>query len=514
MKYACLLLRSLLAALVLLGAGSADAQMAWRPFRPGLIYSFEAPSRSSVYLLKLDSAYVTAAGDSAWAFNRLLRPVNDKTPGDPTASPDHRKSRNNLFGGRLLWQPGTSDFVLENLAEGGSSTPLSLRLRPRVAVGTTWVAGGNPVLTATLSGRGWQPVSPAAGAPSDTVATITLSSGTVLRLSRRFGLLQGPRWLNVALGAGAEQWAMAALPASLAQSPLSPAAVFGHQAGHVLGYVDESFSYGQFVCYRKFTLRQIISRQVVLDSLLFTYREQDRTQTFGGAPGCGSTSGTVTGPVRLGRIAVSLRTGQSPQYPALPLLTGEYKVLSPGSAQVLAEGLGVLSGTTAGCAGSNRLTYRRMYLQSGGLVGSLPVYRPGLDAAGWYQAFSQGLGDVSTYTTSLQYYDRTSSGGAYCGVADFQNYAGLLPTRAAQAAAVATLAPNPAAEAATLTLARPAGPGTALRLTDALGRTIWHSSLAAGQTTVAVPLAGRPAGLYLLHLSGPAATATWKLVCE
>ena len=92
-----------------------------------------------------------------------------------------------------------------------------------------------------------------------------------------------------------------------------------------------------------------------------------------------------------------------------------------------------------------------------------------------------------------------------------QDFVNLLPTRAAQAASVATLHPNPAAEAAILTLAAPARPGYALQLTDALGRTVWSGPVPAGQTSVAVPLAGQPAGLYLLHLSGGETTATWKL---
>ena len=54
----------------------ARAQPPWRPFRPGLIYSFITPSNpnrpTGSYLLHLDSAYTTAAGDSEWAFNRVL----------------------------------------------------------------------------------------------------------------------------------------------------------------------------------------------------------------------------------------------------------------------------------------------------------------------------------------------------------------------------------------------------------------------------------------------------------
>ena len=60
------------------------------------------------------------------------------------------------------------------------------------------------------------------------------------------------------------------------------------------------------------------------------------------------------------------------------------------------------------------------------------------------------------------------------------------------------------------------GPGSGsahtLRLTDALGRTLWQAAVSVGRTALAVPLAGQPAGCYLMHLSGAdGTTATWKL---
>ena len=93
----------------------------------------------------------------------------------------------------------------------------------------------------------------------------------------------------------------------------------------------------------------------------------------------------------------------------------------------------------------------------------------------------------------------------------------MLPTRAAQAAALATLHPNPAVESVALTLTQPAPPGCALRLTDALSRPVWRAMVAAGHTAVVIPLAGQPVGLYLLYLlyqSNPEAAVTYKLIHE
>ena len=82
----------------------ASAQQAWRPFRPGLIYTFvTAPvgnATPNAFLLRLDSAYRSATGDSVWAFNRLLRP-GDGSVLAAYNSLSVRKSRNNLFGARL-----------------------------------------------------------------------------------------------------------------------------------------------------------------------------------------------------------------------------------------------------------------------------------------------------------------------------------------------------------------------------------------------------------------------------
>lgn len=515
MKNAYRWVQPLLAALLLLIAGRAGAQTAWRPFRPGLIYSFTTPAVgpnafTGSYLLRVDSAYVTAAGDSAWAFNRVLRPV-DGNAMSARSYTDSRKSRNNLFGARLTWQLGTSEFVLENLAEGSYQAALSLRLRPRAAVGSTWTASTAPAVTATLTGRAWQPVTGVAGSPSDSVATIALSSGATLRLSRRYGLLEGPRWLAVS-GGTAPQWVADRLPMTLAASPLNPAKLFDMQPGDLLGYFYSPLTLGGMPCQEAYILRAVQARQVVGDSLIYTYREQVRTQTY--FPGCGSPVGNQTSAVATKRVAFSLRTGQSPQYSALSLLSGEYK--NAGNApqnQTLTTGLGIIASTGNSClTGNEVLLFQQRYPR---VVNGQTLYAFASDG-NWEQQFgSAGLGDVRTYETSLIYARRATPGSGVITCGSPINFVGLLPTRAAQAAAIATVHPNPAAGQATLTLAAAVPSGAALRLTDALGRTVWTAPVPAGRTTVPVPLAGQPAGLYLLHLSGPGGTsATWKLLHE
>ncbi len=489
---------------------SAQAQRLWQPFRPGLIYSYLASGSSSsaaTYLLRLDSAFTTAAGDSAWAFNRLLRTADGSVLARFGNSAAHQ-SRNNLFGARQIWQPATGEFVLENRAEGNFQAAFSLRLRPQAAVGSSWAASTAPAVTATLTSRSWQPVSNTLGSVFDSVATITLSSGPVLRLSRRYGLLVGPRWLA---GSNSPQWEVAQLPVAFVDSPVYPATVFNLQPGDLLGYAYLPRAVSSPPCLSGHTLRRVQTRQIIGDSLLYTYREQTRT-TFSSSSACAGmgTPGTVVGPVRAGRLAFSLRTGQSPQLPALPLLSGEYRAIGPA---VVVVGLGLSTGGASTClTGTGVVNYQQMYLQSGA---SGPEYGTVSDG-NWYQslAYQTGVGDVVTGETTLEYYVKATANGGSVTCGSIANYATLLPTRAAQAAAVATLAPNPAADAATLTLAQPARPGTRLVLRDALGRTVWTAPVPAGQSVLPVPLAGRPAGLYVLHLSGPAATATLRLVKE
>lgn len=503
-----------MAALLLLLGLESHAQQAWRPFRPGLIYTYEVPNATGggintaegIYTLRLDSAYRTAAGDSAWAFNRVLRETTGLSPGRAASlfASQFRKSRNNLFGQRLLWQPGSADYTLESVTEGGVAAGATLLLRPRVPVASTWVANAARGITATLTSRGAQLVS---GQP-DTVATITLSTGPVVRLSRQYGLLEGPQWL--ALDGSPTRWVATQLPATLAQSAYNPAKLFDLQPGDELGYINDPITFNPIPCPPTYILRRIMARQQTSDSLIFTVREQS-VITTSGAPGCngGGVPGTVYSAIRTFKWALSLRTGQLGQFISTPLLAGEYRE-SAGAVDVGYGGVQTTN-SSAVCGGSQVLLYERLNRNannSGTFVHFIDVsFRASYSAV-------LGLGPISSISTYLTYYRRTRNGTTTtCGSA--APFAMLLPSRAAVAATVASLHPNPAAEATTLTLAQPARPGAVLRLTDALGRLVWSAPLAAGQLAATVPLAGQPAGLYLLRLSQPgAAGASWKLLHE
>ncbi|GAA3987511.1 hypothetical protein GCM10022407_35240 [Hymenobacter antarcticus] len=455
-----------------------------------------------MHTLRLDSAYTTAAGDSAWAFNWLVRTSDGR---EQSINPYgiYRKSRNNLFGARLTWQHAPAAFILENLAEGSAQAAVVLQLRPQAAVGSTWAASTSPALTATLTSRTRQQV----GTMLDSVAVITLSSGQVVRLSRTYGLLEAPQWL--AATSTAPQWTQALLPMTLAQSAYNSTRLFSLLPGDEMGYLTQPFTISPFPAPESHTLRRILTRQQTADSLVFTFQEQTRTQHFG-TPG-GPPAGFQISPVWVRRWAFSLRTGKSLQFPALALLTGEYASISSVAFRVpmlVGRGL-IMNAAGSGCIPSGlSVSFIGVFPGFNAPPGS---FSTGIDI-GWRQEFSVGLGlgEVATFDSQLVYYRRSVGTPLTCG--SFAGFVNLLPTRAAQAAALATLHPNPAPDQATLTLAQPARAGHTLRLTDALGRTVWQAALPAGATTLAVPLAGQPAGLYLLHLSAPDGTAAaWKL---
>jgi hypothetical protein len=505
MKYNYLLAALLAGAL----AQSAQAQTtAWRPFRPGIVYGFtQNPGTATTYsirTLRVDSAYATAAGDSVYTFNRLLRA--------PVPSGNYAvKSRNNLFGARMRWQPGTSNYYLEANAESatGQATPVALLLRPRAAVGSTWTASVTPAITATLSSRVSRVNS------TDSLATITLSTGQQFIFSRATGLTQGPQWLVLSAAATtlATPWRQLGTP----QPGLyvyDPRNLFSMNTGDEMGYIASvPYLWGSLLCQTGYRLRRITARTVTADSLIINYKEQ-RTITTSAMPGCGGQPGTVVSPVQNGRWAFSLRTGASPQFPFLALLTGEYRPYPANSGYSSLGGLAVGNEYSIEFAGTlclnygSQVSFVNMYPASG----NSSQYVGGLDALAKSEAYDVGvkMGPYffqDAYNNSLSYFQKS---GVVCGSP--ANFTTLLPSRAAEAAAAATLHPNPAAEAAMLTLTAPTRPGTVLTLTDALGRRVWSHEVAAGQTSLPIALGGQPAGLYLVQLVAPsAAPLTWKL---
>lgn len=511
MNHAYIWARPLLAALFFFSGFGARAQRAWRPFRPGFIYSYAAApvtSNSEYYTLRIDSAYVAANGDSVYTFNRQLR---NKLVASGRGG--FARSKNNLFGASLRWHSGQAGYTLEALAQTDVQAAVSLTLLPQAAVGSSWAAGTQPARTATLVSRNWQAISPGVQ-DSVVVINITGASAQTVRLSRRYGLLDGPQWLGGAPGGQVEQ---AMLPARFEQSIYNPQVFYSVQPGDEFGYFRDDVV-APVSCTDSRILRRVIGRRITADSTIITYQEQRRYENYGFGS-CGPAQ-IIVYPIEIKRWEVAHAGNQwqpngSPIQPAaLRLLTGEYQVVGPSSFPYVLAGLPIASNNW-GCqnaTATRSISYAPFYPQAG--AGTSNSYERGIDYLAWGVVFGAGLTIALEQDYAQSYSRRTVSGTTLiCG--NPQAFVNLLPTRAAQAAAIATLAPNPAAEAATLTLAQPARFGTTLRLSDAVGRVVWSAPIAAGQLAVAIPLLGRPVGLYLLHLTGPnALTASWKLLRE
>lgn len=493
MKHAYRLLA--LAGFVALSCSAAQAQN-WRPFRPGLIYAFSNSTVNATYTLRLDSAYV-ASNDSVYAFNRIMRPMTAN-------SSSFRASRNNVAGARLIVRPAQREYVLETLAEANLPAQ-SLVLRPQAAVGSSWAA--TATLTATLSARTQRTWGVAPGQVTDSVATITLSNGRIIELSRQNGLVRIPSNLP---GSTVADLMAGGAPAPYAASIYSPLKLMDFQPGDELGYANED--YNVFKCYDNYELRRILSRQQTADSLIITYQTQTRQIRYGGPNyPCGSTaSNNLTTPA-VRRLAMPLRrptwpsTAAAPQTADLALLTYEYAPLFSNSGFVMGEPIRNGSGA---CQLNGRLlvSYTRVYPT--GPAGSY-TYHLAVDAASGTHEYAAGIGETRNYDWLLKYYRKQLPNGTYATCGSNANYTTLLPTRTAQAAARFELFPNPAAQEATLRLLTPAPAGTHLTLHDATGRRVGQQEVSRGSSSVTVPLTALPAGVYVvqLHLPGEAPVA-------
>lgn len=469
-----------LGALIYGGRPTAQAQH-WAPFRPGAIHSFRTSVGDTVFTLRLDSAYVSAANDSVYQFNRILRQRSGREV--------FVRSANSFFGARVLVRPGRREFELLNAAEGAQPAQ-ALLLKPYAAVGNSWPAAVGSPVTVTLTAKTLQLVA----GQSDSVATFTLSDGRSLLLSRRYGLVQAPKWLRA--GAGSQTLRLEQLPMQLVHSAYAPARVFDFQVGDEFGYYTENFM-NVFGCPSTHLLRRITGRQQTADSLIYTFMEQSVTRR-NGSPGC-TPAGTTYSTQLNGRLALPLNGGtRNPaQYPghadALRLLTLEYLPYN-GGGTIVALPLTPASPALP-CAPGRPLRY--LFVSNG------PIYIPGIDYGYQTMTYAPGVGQSFFNYYRLTYFRKQQPGGAYQTCGSASSFSALLPARAAAAAARYELFPNPSAGQTTLRLPAPAAAGGSLCLLDATGRRVRAQPLSRGQNEVSIPLGQLPAGLYVVQLHRP-----------
>lgn len=486
---------------------SAAAQVtAWRPFRPGLVYAFRTAKADTLFTLRVDSLSVNGP-DSVYHFNRTVRVLrfNRYVP-----------TTNNLFGARMQFRPGSGTYTFYLDADVlGSARQWTLHTGG--AVGSSYKQPellSQPASLATALSRETRQILP--GVHDEVLTLRTAPDEDSLVFSRQYGAVQLPRHLYGSRP-GSRPLYLAEMPVPISESRYySAAKLFDFQPGDEFGYKSNEISLTPFPCSETLTLRRIMTRLQTADSLIYTYLEQRQHYTLSvGAPGCATTPANTVSPITRSRLAISRRTGRSPQHRFLGLFTLEPAALSRDGGHITSLVMGLpIQGHRAldGCAdagplASNVYLYGRHSLPGGAIVAFGQVAD-----AGCIETFAAGIGELNDCSKSLSCIRRQLPEGQRTECGTCNDFNTLLPTRAAQATRAATLHPNPATNAATLTLAAPTQPGAMLLLADALGRAVWSRPVLAGQTALPVPLAGCPAGLYLVRLLLPgSAPLAWKL---
>jgi hypothetical protein len=464
----------------------------WRPFRPnGDVHAFRGASADTVLTLRLDSAGVIGP-DSVYYFNRIMRRGGNFS---------WQKARNNQFGQQLRYNAAQRTYAL--FWNGGSNSVLLLDyllvLKPFAQLGETWTSGFTDYgVATTLVSRGTMLLD----GVQDSVATFRAGAnpGVLIVLSKNNGLVSGP--VNLLFGVPAPKMlTLARRPAPAGLSYYNPLTLLDLQPGDELGYEQTPYTASPFACSTGYTLYRILTRQITADSIAYTMQAQGR-MVNSGAPNCGPAGVTVSG-VFVTRVAASRRTGEwrgNWAFKPLGALLA-YAYRSPGiggSANSVFMGLPIVParyGTS--CSGPAALLSEALY-------SNLPStgYNPGIDALGWQQAVAQAVGVVRQGEHQLVYTRRTINGTVQtCG--SRVNFATLLPTKAAQRAAMFQLYPNPATGSVTLTLPAPARAGTMVRVLDAVGRAVVRQPLTNGQTTAVLPLPGLAAGVYVVEVQAP-----------
>lgn len=480
--------------------GNATAQTtAWRPFRPGLVYAFRTAQADSIFTFRVDSVY-TDGPDSVYRFNRTLRVVRGGY---------YHPTKNNLFGARMQFRPGTGTytFYLEADVLGPAR---QWTLQTKIKAGDSYGPPAGETSTTTALSKVERPV--LSGLP-DSVLTLRTSApdNDSLVFSRRYGALQLPRSLYHTQARSRPLY-LAELPVSISQSHYySPSWLFDFQPGDEFGFRAYNSPLTVFQCYENLMLRRILTRQQTVDSLIYIYQQQRSSRTLSvGAPGCASSPSSTISPIIRYRLAVSLATARSSQLPALALITGEYSPKLPAQAFVY-MGLPIIRSNSSGCLRPDPVRGSYFLSETSQSPAGMPAYRLLPDGNGG-PAYATGVGEVNTGSEYLNCVRHQPLTGPRTTCGTCGDFSLLLPTRTALAANAAALHPNPATEAATLTLAAPARAGTSLTLTDALGRRVWTRPVATSQVVLPIPLTSLPAGLYLVQLLAPGATLqTWKL---
>ena len=488
--------------LLLLAAGLTTHAQAqdYRPFRMGLTYQFSesATPGDTTHTLRIIGRS-QAGADTVFRFNPMAQPL----PANSSigCGGTHMQRPNNLFGATLTVPAAGGGFVLT------ASNGRILTLRPRAAVGQTWVAA--PGLTGSVSARTMTTVLGLA----DSVATIGLSNGQTLQLSKHFGLVEGPAFIALLDGRYRSRvLTLTALPElSLGTAQLGPKAVFDFQPNDVFQrHYTTINSLTSQLCSEGWTRDSILSRTTSPGGDSIIYQIWSRSLSFGyGSPGapaqfCGS-SGILFFPGAISTMAVANETGYN-----VKTLTNNYSQRFPP--------FGSLAKAASRSARFNNRMEQEVLLRSGSscVAGSDSLAITYVIDFWGFDASAQGLG-LTRFHHGDMFNDNymnlegyRKNGVTYGQLRSFRQ---LLPAATARPAATTAAFPNPFSNELTVKfeLARPQV--VAMELRDALSRVVLTrpaTSQTAGTNQLRLDTGQLPAGFYTVLLR-PAAEAAQLL---
>jgi hypothetical protein len=451
------------------------------PLQPGALHQFTKAQGDTTYGVRLQKPGYRLGTDSVYVFtprigrNTRSSPANCYNAGF--------RLNDALFGAKLIvTNPGTfqAEYIFADLHDWNWFV-----LKPRAPLNQPWDACDSPAyfITAQVTARGTALV---LGQP-DSVVTIALSSGQTIRLSKNYGLVDGPAPYDFVRGVRTvHSLVLTALPTRHLGTPLlSNQAIYDFQPGDVFCYQYSNlniapgapnniqYSYGD----------SVISRTNSRSGDTITYR------IWRYFPGAGGPNRTYT-------LVIDNTTN--------PLLAGPTNTYAPNAGN--GDGIWVrdMARSPDWPTGRPMLFLHDRHRRCGppsGYADSL-IMTPLIDT-GRKMGYGIGLGQVvsreenwlccSITTLLLGYRKGSEQWGTVFRLGR------ILGTTPAATATALIATPNPFRDELTVTLNLSRAQPVALRLLNSLGQVVLDAgsqSRAAGKQQLVVATAALPAGMY------------------
>ncbi|MCC3156316.1 T9SS type A sorting domain-containing protein [Hymenobacter sp. 15J16-1T3B] len=490
----------------------ARAQSIYRPLlRPGVLYQFSESGTAgdTTHTVRMNYASSPVSPDSLGRFSAKDERVRTRPAACPGAvrviGPD------GLFGATVTIGFSRHEYLLR------AANGRTLLLKTQAPLNQSWTATTG--LTASTTARG---VATVLGTP-DSVTTITFSDGQTLRLSKRFGFIEGPALGSYLNGRRPRRLTLTALNAGgrwTGQPAVSSFIMADYQPGDVFLRYYKQESYSGATCAESWTRDSVITRTLspAGDSVTYTIRQSMLTRRYGSpsAPAgfCQNTPGTfVSAPIVI-TTGISVRNERQ-----LSLLTGN---LAGNPQAAIVRPLTLPAVRTANYLGRKVQTSVTLQLCPPTVGADSTVLSLIIDN-GFSSSYAVGLGLVSSATSGIYYSETTNligyrkvnlpTGSGTETWGSLRTFANILKAADVRPASTTTAYPNPLARQLTVRFETQRPQEATVLLYDALGRPVLQHAqpVPAGSAQLELALPKLAAGLYTLHLSHDGRTELLKL---